>query len=154
MPSDPVYNILLSSLSFFSTSSSSPFASTLNELGRYLQNKLSNDNDNDNSFTLFMEVAKRYQEAIEIFETNHDYVNATFILCNISRLFCYPFTSSVLVCHANTQNCDKNGNKQQQQSKIKWIKQVYEGLRWFNSHCDNILQSSCDQSLKEGVRFQ
>ena len=107
-----------------------------------------------------MEGAKRYQEAIEVFETNHDFVNTTFILCNILRLFCYPFTSSVLVNHDNKQNDNKSDNaqqqqqQQQQQSNIKWIKQVYEGLRWFNSHCDQILQSSCDQSLKEGVRFQ
>ena len=165
MPSDPIYKILLTSISFFPPSSSH-YASALNELGRYIQSKLTNHteyNENDHSFSLFMEASKRYQEAIEVFETNRDYVNAAFILCNISRLFCYPFTSSILIHYENKQNKqnkhdDKYDNKQpsqsQQQLKIQWIKQVYEGLRWFNTHCDIVLQSSCDPSLQEGVCFK
>lgn len=73
LPDDPLYQLYLCSISFFSPSSVN-YAGLLNEIGRYLQGKQLGT------------AILVYQKSIELFESNCDYVNTCLVLCNLAKL--------------------------------------------------------------------
>lgn len=110
LPEDQNYQLLLSSLSFFAPTSVN-YAGMLNEIGRYLQGK-----------QIISPAILFYQQSIELFESNRDYVNSCLVVCNLAKLL-----------------------------HLAGLPPAYNCLRWMNSHIDSILLSSCSQTLKQTV---